>query len=86
MKLLETTHQCIIKMYIPKEYLHYEDGERKPIGIETHANAKPPSYCYDEKVKKWRLDFTGADSGGCNIADFAFYFDSEEDIFRFLKQ
>jgi len=87
MELIETEEVQRIKIYIPREYLYCKDSDEKLlIGLEEHSCAQPPSYGYDEEAGKWGLRFDGADAGGYNVRSFAFFFDSEEDLLRFLKR
>jgi len=72
--------------YVPKEYLYYEDGEKRDLAFEAHVNAPLPSYGYDEETKKWCLVFFGADFGGYDVQEFTVFFDSEEDLLKSLKE
>lgn len=73
--------------YVHWSYVRRRDtGELRKKYNEEHTQAAPPSYYYDKKYKKWALAFCAADSGGYDVQDFIFYFDSEEDILKYLKK
>ena len=65
--------------YVPKEYL-------ESVEFLEHAIISSPMYIFDEETKKWRLSFCGSDLKGDDSQDFYFYFDSEEDLLKFLKE
>jgi len=73
--------------YIPRDYLYYGDtNEKRKPKHEEHCYADPPSYNYDKETGKWCLEFTSADIGGYDVQSFTFYFDSEEELLKFLRR
>ena len=69
--------------YVPWDYLFWSDTD-EPMGIgeEEHVNASIPKVTFDQKTKKYKLDFIGADGGGYDVQSFAFYFDSKDEILK----
>ena len=71
--------------YVPKKYLQDCDGSKVDPGSEEHVYAVWLSYYYDKETGKWCLEFVGADNSRYDVRNFVFFFDSEEDLLKFLK-
>ena len=67
--------------YIPKDYRTWSNGTpRNNSEHYENANAYLPSVAFNKEVGKYEVTFTGADTGGYDVATFTYYYDSIEDF------
>ncbi len=68
--------------YVPWSYRNWADSPKKRSADDAEdINADLPEITYCKEHKKWKLEFTGADSGGYDVQLFTWYFDDLNSIF-----
>jgi hypothetical protein len=69
--------------YVPWSYVYWSDTlKRREVAHHEDIHAKLPTISWCEEFKKWKVSFTGADSGGYDVQHFEWYYNSREDIIK----
>lgn len=53
---------------------------------QDDSKAKPPFIKFDEEKQMWDLTFESGDSGGYDVEEFHYYFNSKADLLEYLNR